>query len=153
PLSASRNRPVCSTKSRCPICPKARRTLSLTSSSTSSVCNSLIGTVIGITSTPRGLSIAFASAILLSFLDRNLTRITFPPRTIDLSQRDMLVDLHVHLRGTLTRETVLSLAQRNGTALPEEVLTAARFGWHDFPSFLAAYDLVTSVVKSAKDLE
>lgn len=65
----------------------------------------------------------------------------------------MLVDLHVHLRGTLTPGTVLSLAQRNGTALPEAVLAAPRYGWHDFPSFLAAYDLITSVVRSAKDLE
>jgi adenosine deaminase len=61
----------------------------------------------------------------------------------------MLVDLHVHLRGTLIRETVLSLSERNGIDMP----TAGRFGWHDFESFLRAYDVVTSVVKRATDLE
>ncbi len=65
----------------------------------------------------------------------------------------MLVDLHVHLRGTLVRETVLSLAERNLVSIPEAVLSAASYGWHDFGSFLQAYDLVTSVVKTAADLE
>lgn len=65
----------------------------------------------------------------------------------------MLVDLHVHLRGTLIRETVISLAERNVVPLPDGVLSAARYGWRDFNSFLQAYDLVTSVVKTAADLE
>lgn len=65
----------------------------------------------------------------------------------------MLVDLHVHLRGTLVRETVLLLAERNDVSIPESILVDARYGWHDFASFLKAYDLVTSVVQSAVDLE
>lgn len=65
----------------------------------------------------------------------------------------MLVDLHVHLRGTLVRETVLFLAERNAVSIPETILADARYGWHDFASFLKAYDLITSVVKSAADLE
>lgn len=65
----------------------------------------------------------------------------------------MLVDLHVHLRGTLVRETVLFLAERNAVSIPEALLADARYGWHDFTTFLKAYDLVTSVVKSAADLE
>ncbi|SEI54776.1 adenosine deaminase [Sphingobium sp. AP50] len=65
----------------------------------------------------------------------------------------MLVDLHVHLRGTLVRETVLFLAERNAVSIPEAILADARYGWHDFATFLKAYDLVTSVVKSAADLE
>ena len=65
----------------------------------------------------------------------------------------MLVDLHVHLRGTLVRETVLSLAERNAVSIPEAVFADARYGWHNFATFLKAYDLVTSVVKSATDLE
>ena len=65
----------------------------------------------------------------------------------------MLVDLHVHLRGTLVRETVLSLAQRNDVSIPKAILTNPRYGWHDFATFLKAYDLITSVVKSATDLE
>jgi len=65
----------------------------------------------------------------------------------------MLVDLHVHLRGTLVRETVLFLAERNAVSISESILADARYGWHDFASFLKAYDLVTSVVKTAADLE
>ncbi|PAK77637.1 adenosine deaminase [Acetobacter fabarum] len=65
----------------------------------------------------------------------------------------MLVDLHVHLRGTLLRDTVISLAKRNNVSIPASVISASRYGWHDFPSFLKSYDLITSVVKSANDLE
>lgn len=65
----------------------------------------------------------------------------------------MLVDLHVHLRGTLIRETVLALADRNAVSIPRAVLAQARYGWYDFASFLKAYDLITSVVRSAADLE
>ncbi|HEY8604827.1 adenosine deaminase [Tsuneonella suprasediminis] len=65
----------------------------------------------------------------------------------------MLVDLHVHLRGTLVRETVLALANRNAVSIPSAFLAQARYGWYDFASFLKAYDLITSVVRSASDLE
>lgn len=65
----------------------------------------------------------------------------------------MLVDLHVHLRGTLIRETIMSLAERNGVDIPYAARTPRRYGWRDFESFLRAYDLVTSVVRSAADLE
>lgn len=65
----------------------------------------------------------------------------------------MLVDLHVHLRGTLVRETVLALADRNAVSIPSAVLAQARYGWYDFASFLKTYDLITSVVRSAADLE
>lgn len=65
----------------------------------------------------------------------------------------MLVDLHVHLRGTLIQESVMSLAQRNGVGMSDPAFARARTGWHDFESFLHAYDLVTSVVRSASDLE
>jgi adenosine deaminase len=65
----------------------------------------------------------------------------------------MLVDLHVHLRGTIVRETILRLAERNSVSIPDSILADARYGWHDFTTFLKAYDLVTSVVRSAADLE
>lgn len=65
----------------------------------------------------------------------------------------MLVDLHVHLRGTLIRETALSLAERNGGDIPGDANSSGAYGWHDFESFLRAYDMVTSVVRSAADLE
>lgn len=65
----------------------------------------------------------------------------------------MLVDLHVHLRGTLVRDTVRLLAERNAVSIPDSILFAPRYGWQDFASFLKMYDLITSVVKTAADLE
>lgn len=65
----------------------------------------------------------------------------------------MLFDLHVHLRGTLTRRTVVRLAKRNGVTFPSEIKDGLLTGWHDFKSFLQRYDLVTSVVRTARDLE
>lgn len=65
----------------------------------------------------------------------------------------MLVDLHVHLRGTLLKETVVSLARRHAIDLPAAVIAEPRYGWHDFVSFLKTYDIVTSVVRTATDLE
>lgn len=65
----------------------------------------------------------------------------------------MLVDLHVHLRGTMAPHTVRKLAKKNGVSLPEEILNAPGYGWTDFTSFLDTYDLVASVVQSADDIE
>lgn len=38
-------------------------------------------------------------------------------------------------------------------SIPYSIISDARYGWHDFASFLKAYDLITSVVKTATDLE
>lgn len=65
----------------------------------------------------------------------------------------MLVDLHVHLRGTMAPPTVRKLAKKNGVVVPEEILSAPGYGWTDFTSFLDTYDLVASVVQSASDIE
>ncbi|AXB75909.1 adenosine deaminase [Novosphingobium sp. P6W] len=64
----------------------------------------------------------------------------------------MLVDLHVHLRGTMTSATIQKLAKRNGIALPESILNTPGYGWTDFTSFLHAYDKVVSVVQTADDI-
>lgn len=65
----------------------------------------------------------------------------------------MYVDLHVHLRGTMSAATARRLAVRNGIALPESLLAAPGYGWTDFSSFLQAYDEVASVVATAVDLQ
>jgi adenosine deaminase len=65
----------------------------------------------------------------------------------------MLVDLHVHLRGTVKPLTVQRLAKRNGIVIPKHVLAAQGYGWYDFTSFLSTYDLVASAVATARDLE
>ena len=65
----------------------------------------------------------------------------------------MFVDLHVHLRGTIRPERARLLAVRHNMALPKSMVGVPGYGWHDFASFLQAYDRVTSVVRTARDLE
>lgn len=64
-----------------------------------------------------------------------------------------MIDLHVHLRGTLTAEMAIKLAARNGINLDPEMLTRRGYGWHDFSTFLKAYDTVASAIVTASDLE
>jgi adenosine deaminase len=65
----------------------------------------------------------------------------------------MFVDLHVHLRGTIKPATARKLAQRNNVFLPNTVFETPGYGWKNFTSFLAAYDRVASVVRTAVDVE
>jgi adenosine deaminase len=65
----------------------------------------------------------------------------------------LFVDLHVHLRGTIRPPTVRRMAARHNMMLPESLVSVPGYGWHDFTSFLKAYDQVTSVVQTARDLE
>ncbi|NKJ43343.1 adenosine deaminase [Novosphingobium sp. SG720] len=65
----------------------------------------------------------------------------------------MYVDLHVHLRGTISRATAQKLARRNGIGALDDLLAAPDYGWTNFKSFLHAYDRVASVVTTAADIE
>ncbi|MGY6697713.1 MAG: adenosine deaminase [Roseinatronobacter sp.] len=64
-----------------------------------------------------------------------------------------MIDLHVHLRGTLTPTMARRLAERNSMNLDAALWTSKGYGWHDFSSFLRAYDHVASVIVTAEDLE
>ncbi len=64
-----------------------------------------------------------------------------------------MIDLHVHLRGTLTPSMVRKLAERNEMNLDASFWTVNGYKWHDFTSFLRAYDHVASVIVTAQDLE
>ncbi|MGU3400463.1 adenosine deaminase [Brucellaceae bacterium D45D] len=64
-----------------------------------------------------------------------------------------MIDLHVHLRGTLTPAMAVTLAKRNSMNLDAARLAAKGFGWQDFTSFLQAYDHIASVIVTAQDLE
>ncbi len=64
-----------------------------------------------------------------------------------------MIDLHVHLRGTITPTMALKLAERNSISLDETLWAAKGYGWHDFTSFLRAYDHIASVIVTAQDLE
>ncbi|MBM1817850.1 adenosine deaminase [Pseudosulfitobacter pseudonitzschiae] len=64
-----------------------------------------------------------------------------------------MIDLHVHLRGTLTPTMACKLAERNSISLDAARWAAKGYGWHDFTSFLQAYDHIASVIATAQDLE
>lgn len=65
------------------------------------------------------------------------------------------VELHVHLEGSIRPETVLKLAQRNGTNLPADTVEALQdwYTFRDFPHFVEVYVAVTRCIKTADDLE
>lgn len=61
-------------------------------------------------------------------------------------------ELHVHLEGTAPPELIGRLAARNGMTLPEGLLRDdGAFHWTDFLSFLRAYDLAASAIRTAED--
>jgi adenosine deaminase len=61
-------------------------------------------------------------------------------------------ELHVHLEGTAPPHLVRRIAQRNGLEVPEGLFAGPdRFAWRDFLSFLQAYDLAASVIRTGED--
>jgi adenosine deaminase len=63
-----------------------------------------------------------------------------------------LAELHVHLEGTAPPDLIRRLSRRNGIPVPEGVFDGPdRFKWVDFLDFLATYDRVATVIKTAED--
>jgi adenosine deaminase len=61
-------------------------------------------------------------------------------------------ELHVHLEGTAPPQLVRRIAARNGVRLPEGLFASDdRFAWADFIAFLRAYDIASSVIRTAQD--
>jgi adenosine deaminase len=61
-------------------------------------------------------------------------------------------ELHVHLEGTAPPHLVRRIAQRNGVHVPEGLFAGPdRFAWRDFLSFLQAYDMAASVIRTGED--
>ncbi|HWF75179.1 MAG TPA: adenosine deaminase [Solirubrobacteraceae bacterium] len=61
-------------------------------------------------------------------------------------------ELHVHLEGTAPPELVRRLAERNGLALPERLLSPdGRFHYTDFLDFLRTYDRAAGVIRTGED--
>ena len=67
-------------------------------------------------------------------------------------------DMHVHLEGTITPEMVVKLAKRNKIPVPDGLIKTGKYVWKgdgtargDLIAFVHAYDVATSVMKSAKD--
>ena len=62
------------------------------------------------------------------------------------------VELHCHLEGSIAPELARELAARNGLDLPSGLFGPdGHYVWHDFWSFLAAYDRVCTVLRTPRD--
>ena len=61
-------------------------------------------------------------------------------------------ELHCHLEGSITPAVARGLARRNGLDVPIGLIgERGHYVWKDFLSFLAAYDLVCTTLRSASD--
>jgi adenosine deaminase len=70
----------------------------------------------------------------------------------DLIQKLPKVELHSHLEGTIKPELFHEIAKRNNVTFDEKLFDEdGGYEWADFPSFLKAYDSVSSCLKNAKD--
>lgn len=65
------------------------------------------------------------------------------------------VDLHTHLRGTITPNLLKELAKKNRVSIDYDRLIddEEKFVFTDFQDFLKKYDLIGSVVRHASDLQ
>src|SRR5687768_934340 len=65
------------------------------------------------------------------------------------------VELHVHLEGSIRPETVPTLAQRHGIALPANDLPGLRawYAFTDFPHFIEIYMAVSACLRTPDDIE
>jgi adenosine deaminase len=65
------------------------------------------------------------------------------------------VELHVHLEGSIQPETLLTLAQRHGRALPASDLAGLRewYQFRDFDHFIEIYFSIANCLRDAEDIE
>jgi len=75
-----------------------------------------------------------------------------------MSKQVPKADLHVHLEGTITPAMVQKLAERNKIPVPQGLIENGSYVWKgdgtargDLLAFVHAYDVATSVMKSAQD--
>lgn len=64
-------------------------------------------------------------------------------------------ELHVHLEGSIQATTLLTLAQRNGVALPVQTVEEMQrwFTFRDFNHFIEIYFAISRCLKTAEDYE
>jgi aminodeoxyfutalosine deaminase len=76
--------------------------------------------------------------------------VTRTPSPADLICAWPKAELHLHLEGAISPETVVELAARHGEAVtPEEV--SARYRYADFQGFLEAFKWVTALLREPQD--
>lgn len=62
------------------------------------------------------------------------------------------VELHCHIEGAAAPDLVRQIAMRNDVALPRSLFDGqGRYAWHDFASFLEAYDLASACLRRPED--
>ncbi|WP_350336028.1 adenosine deaminase [Coralliovum pocilloporae] len=61
------------------------------------------------------------------------------------------VELHCHLEGTITPDFALKLAEKRGVDLKALGNRDGTYSWHDFTSFLKAYDKVSDLLNRPQD--
>ncbi len=65
-----------------------------------------------------------------------------------------LVELHVHLEGTMPPRVIRELAKRNRVDVPAHLfIDDKRYRWRDFMDFIKAYDVASEFIQNASDLE
>lgn len=64
-------------------------------------------------------------------------------------------ELHLHLEGSIQPQTVLTLAHRNGMALPADTVVGLRdwYVFRDFSHFIEVYVAITRCLRTAEDYE
>lgn len=67
-----------------------------------------------------------------------------------MAARLLKAELHCHIEGAAQPALVLAQAQRYGVDV-SAIIQDGRFVWHDFSSFLQAYDLAASVFRTEED--
>jgi len=66
--------------------------------------------------------------------------------------RILKAELHCHLEGAASPKLVRRLAKRNHLALPSSLFTEKNeFSWSDFITFLEAYDVASSAIRTPED--
>ncbi len=59
-------------------------------------------------------------------------------------------EIHCHIEGAAHPDLVLRLARKYGASM-DSIIRDGRYVWHDFTSFLSAYDTASSVFRSVED--
>ena len=63
----------------------------------------------------------------------------------------LTAELHCHIEGAAPPDLVRRLGERHGIPLDGLFTSAGGYAWHDFTSFLAAYDRAASVFRTPED--
>src|SRR3990167_6336233 len=70
-------------------------------------------------------------------------------------EEEPVSELHLHIEGTLDKDTVFELARRNGMTVPADFFNqdnSKSYIRHDFGDFLSEYDNLSKFIRTADDV-